>query len=58
MKIATAAATNNITIIIIIIANQFFIVYGPSQQLQGQLSTQHSVDTDIYTKINESMYVN
>jgi hypothetical protein len=24
---------------------QFFIIYAPSQQLQGQLQTQHSVDT-------------
>jgi hypothetical protein len=24
---------------------QFFIIYVPSQQLQGQLQTQHSVDT-------------
>jgi hypothetical protein len=24
---------------------QFFIIYVPSQQLQGQLETQHSVDT-------------
>jgi hypothetical protein len=26
---------------------QFFIIYVPSQQLQGQLQTQHSVDTII-----------
>jgi hypothetical protein len=25
---------------------QFFIIYVPSQQLQGQLQIQHSVDTD------------
>jgi hypothetical protein len=24
---------------------QFFIIYVPSRQLQGQLQTQHSVDT-------------
>jgi hypothetical protein len=24
---------------------QFFIIYLPSQQMQGQLQTQHSVDT-------------
>jgi hypothetical protein len=33
-----------IIIIIIIIIIQFFIIYVPSQQLQGQLHTQHSVD--------------
>jgi hypothetical protein len=27
---------------------QFFIIYVPSQQLQGQLRTQHSVDTSNY----------
>jgi protein involved in sex pheromone biosynthesis len=27
---------------------QFFIIYVPSQQLQGQLQTQHSVDTGNY----------
>jgi hypothetical protein len=27
---------------------QFFIIYLPSQKLQGQLQTQHSVDTDNY----------
>jgi hypothetical protein len=26
----------------------FFIIYVPSQQLQGQLQTQHSVDTSNY----------
>jgi hypothetical protein len=30
------------------ISIQFFIIYVPSQQLQGQLQTQHSVDTSIY----------
>jgi hypothetical protein len=34
--------------IIIIIIIQFFIIYMPSQQLQGQLQTQHSVDTSNY----------
>jgi hypothetical protein len=33
---------------IIIIIIQFFIIYVPSQQLQGQLQTQHSVDTSNY----------
>jgi hypothetical protein len=33
------------TIIIII---QFFIIYVPGQQLQGQLQTQQSVDTSNY----------
>jgi hypothetical protein len=28
---------------------QFFIIYVTSQQLQGQLQTQHSVDTGNYT---------
>jgi hypothetical protein len=39
-----------IIVIIIIIINsiQFFIIYVPSQQLQGQLQTQHSVDTGKY----------
>jgi hypothetical protein len=27
---------------------KFFIIYVPSQQLQGQLQTQHSVDTSTY----------
>jgi hypothetical protein len=27
---------------------QFFIIYVPSQQPQGQLQAQHSVDTDNY----------
>jgi hypothetical protein len=27
---------------------QFFIIYVPSQQPQGQLQTQHSVDTGNY----------
>jgi hypothetical protein len=27
---------------------QFFIIYVPSQQLQGQLQTQHSVETGNY----------
>jgi hypothetical protein len=27
---------------------QFFIIYVPSQQLLGQLQTQHSVDTGNY----------
>jgi hypothetical protein len=27
---------------------QFFIIYVPSQQLQGQLQTQHRVDTGNY----------
>jgi hypothetical protein len=27
---------------------QFFIIYVPSQQLQSQLQTQHSVDTSNY----------
>jgi hypothetical protein len=38
-------------VIIIILNNnsiQFFIIYVPSQQLQGQLQTQHSVDTSNY----------
>jgi hypothetical protein len=29
---------------------QFFIIYVPSQQLQGQLQTQQSVDTGNYIK--------
>jgi hypothetical protein len=35
-------------IIIIIIIIQFFITYVPIQQTQGQLQTQHSVDTSNY----------
>jgi hypothetical protein len=33
---------------------QFFIIYVPSQQLQGQLQTQHSVGTNnnIMSKLN------
>jgi hypothetical protein len=29
---------------------QFFIIYVPSQQLQGQLETQHSVDKSSYIR--------
>jgi hypothetical protein len=29
---------------------QFFIIYEPSQQLQGQLEAQHSVDTGNYDR--------
>jgi cell division protein FtsL len=35
-------------IIIIIIIIQFFIIYVQSQQPQGQLQTQHSVDKSNY----------
>jgi hypothetical protein len=40
--------------------NQFFIIYVPSQQLQGQLQTQHSVDTRNYImdrqhKVNDKL---
>jgi hypothetical protein len=42
-----------IIIIIIIIIN--FIIYVPSQQLQGQLQTQHSVDTGNYIKDKHNM---
>jgi hypothetical protein len=35
-------------ICLIIIIIQFFIIYVPSQQLQGQLQTQHSLDTSNY----------
>jgi thioredoxin reductase len=31
-----------------LIAIQFFIIYVPSQQTQGQLQTQHTVDTSNY----------
>jgi hypothetical protein len=31
---------------------QFFVIYVPSQQLQGQLQTQHSVDTIIIIESN------
>jgi hypothetical protein len=45
MQIKTVCVV--ITVIIIII--QFFnIIYVPSQQPQGQLQAQHSVDTDNY----------
>jgi hypothetical protein len=37
--------TVTITIIITTIIIQFFIMYVPIQQLQGQLQTQHSLDT-------------
>jgi hypothetical protein len=33
---------------------QFFIIYMPSQQLQGQLQTQHSVDTVNYNNNNNN----
>jgi hypothetical protein len=32
----------------IIIIIQFFIIYVPNQQLQGQLQTHHSIDTSNY----------
>jgi hypothetical protein len=34
---------------------RFFIIYVPSQQLQGQLRTQRSVDTDNYNMGNHNM---
>jgi hypothetical protein len=34
--------------LIILQLNEFFIIYMPSQQLQSQLQTQHSVDTGNY----------
>jgi hypothetical protein len=37
-----------VIVVIIIVIIQFFIIYVPSQQLQGQLQTQHSVDTGNY----------
>jgi hypothetical protein len=39
---------NKIIIIIIIIIIKLFIIYLPSQQLRGQLQTEHSVDTSNY----------
>jgi hypothetical protein len=42
---ATTTITNNNNSI------QLFIIYVPSQQLQGQLQTQHSVGTRIITVI-------
>jgi hypothetical protein len=38
---------NNIQIIIQLNSIQFFIIYVPSQQLQDQLQTQHSIGTKI-----------
>jgi hypothetical protein len=29
-------------------STQFFFIYAPNQQLQGQLQTQHSADTSNY----------
>jgi hypothetical protein len=40
--------TNNNNDLIIIVIIQFFIIYVSSQQLQGQLQTQHSVDSSNY----------
>jgi hypothetical protein len=34
---------------------EFFIIYMPSQQLQGQLQTQHSADTSNY--IMDKQYI-
>jgi hypothetical protein len=36
---------------------QFFIIYVPSQQLQGQYQTQHSVDTGNYIKDKHNMEI-
>jgi hypothetical protein len=36
---------------------QFFIIYVPSQQLQGQLQTQHSVDTIIIIESNNVLTI-
>jgi hypothetical protein len=33
---------------------KFFIIYVPSQQLQGQLQTQHSVDTSNCRNLKEA----
>jgi hypothetical protein len=41
-------ATAGAIIVIIIIIIQFFIIYVPCQQPQGQLQTQHSVDKSNY----------
>jgi hypothetical protein len=38
------------SVIVNVYSVQFFIIYVPSQQLQGQLQTQHSVDTGNYIK--------
>jgi hypothetical protein len=44
----TIYSNKHVTVIIIQFNSiQFFIIYVPSQQLQGQLQTQHSVDTTI-----------
>jgi hypothetical protein len=37
-----------VTVMMTMMMIQFFIIYVPSQQLQGQLQTQHSVDTSNY----------
>jgi hypothetical protein len=34
---------------------QFFIIFAPSQQVQGQLKTQHSIDTSNYTMDKHSI---
>jgi hypothetical protein len=45
----TKTKCKNKTIVIIrIISTKFFIIYVPSQQLQGQLQTLHSVDRSNY----------
>jgi hypothetical protein len=46
--ICSAIIYNEIIVIILIIIIQFFFIYVLSQQLQGQLQTQHSVDTSSY----------
>jgi cell division protein FtsL len=45
--------TKMIVVVVIMtmtVSVQFFIIYVPSQQLQGQLQTQHTVDTGNYIK--------
>jgi hypothetical protein len=39
---------NNSILVYIYNSIKFFIIYVPSHQLQGQLQTQHSVDTSNY----------
>jgi uncharacterized membrane protein len=50
-----AAMMMMMMMIIIIIIIQFFIIYMSSQQLQGQLKTQHSVVASNYIKERQNI---
>jgi hypothetical protein len=49
LYVTTQQLKSHFMIMMMIIITQFFIIYLPSQQLQGKLQSQHSVDTSNLT---------